>query len=73
MDLESLKRTAEGEFLGRSHVVGIGVKGGKTSGLVFLLDEPSTQSENTIRGWAQGVGIAIEIKVVGRIRPAQSL
>jgi len=68
-DIESVKRLAERKFLGRLHVVGIGITDEEGYGLVFLLENASKQSQAEISNWASRIGIPVEIQVVGRIRP----
>lgn len=68
-DIEELRKLAEKRFLGRSHVVGVGIGREKAERLVFLLRTASGRSEAEIRRWARRSGVEVEIKVVGEIRP----
>jgi hypothetical protein len=72
-DIESVKRLAEKKFLGRYHVIGVGITGKKADRLVFFLERPSKQSQAQIDSWAHSIGIPFEIVVVGKIRPTVTL
>ena len=63
----SIRQEAETRFLGRDHVVGVGLA---QEGLVFLLDLPSPSVELQITRWAQQRGVSFTFRVVPSLRPA---
>jgi hypothetical protein len=69
-NFEFIKRCAEKRFLGRGHVIGVGIAGKKVNRLVFLLESSSEQSQIQIERWARTTGIPFEILVVGKTDPA---
>lgn len=68
-ELEAWRYRAERRFLGRLHVVGVGIADDHTAPhLAFLLDGDSPEAADAIRSWARRAGVAFDIEVSGPIR-----
>lgn len=68
MDVVSIRQEAERQFLGRDHVVGVGLA--RDRELVFLLDSPFPTAEEKIGRWALENQIRFTIQVVPGMQPA---
>jgi hypothetical protein len=70
-DTGEIRKLAEKNFLGRLHVIGVGITGKKGDRLVFLLEKASDQSQAEIRSWANSIGVPFDLMVVGKIMPSK--
>ncbi len=70
LDLETARALAGREFLGRHHVVAVGLSDAEWPTLVFFLEKTSRLAELLIDSWARQRGLPIDIEVVGSIAPA---
>jgi hypothetical protein len=68
VDTASLRREAESLFLGRDHVIGVGLAG--DTELVFLLDSFFPAAEEKIERWAREKRIGFAIRVTPAMRLA---
>jgi len=68
MDTDSIRREAESLFLGRDHIIGIGLAAERE--LVFLLDSSFPAAEEKIGQWAREKRIGFAIRVAPGLRPA---